>query len=515
MNNTLSKLSIAIVVVLILSGCTAPSSPPASPAYWPTNGWRASTPEEQGMDAEKLAAMFDQIQQDHLDLNSLLVVRNGSLVSELYVYPYSKEQAHDAFSVTKSVIGTLVGIAIQKGFIKDVHQTLLSLLPAEGVTNIEDEKKAITIENLLTQTSGLDCNDNSATIGIGAMMSSANWVNFVLSQPMVTPPGEKFNYCTNAIELLSAVIQQTTGMSAREFANQYLFAPLGIGAIPIERWPSDPQGVSTGGYGLVLTPQEMAKLGFLYLNNGQWDGQTIVSADWIKESTTSHSDLGDKKEYGYLWWTDPSGAWFAALGRGGQHIFVFPAENLVVTFTASLPYTNDADLTPLLALIDQYILPSIKSDTAISANSEGLAHLTDSMLALSDAQPVNPAPLPAIASEISGKTYTFGDNPMGWQSIIFKFQDGASEAKVTINDGNQVAIGLDNVYRKFDLENKIFPQMFRGSWETPDTFVVEGLQLGMVFKMVFNIQFTGTTINVSGDEVYSGSQFNFQGEMNP
>jgi CubicO group peptidase (beta-lactamase class C family) len=310
-----------------------------------------------------------------LDLNSLLVVRNGYLVSEVYVYPYSMEQAQDAYSVTKSVIATLVGIAIQKGFIKDVHQTLFSLFPSERVTNLDAEKKAIIIENLLAQTSGLDCNDNSATTGIAARMLCENWVNFVLSEAMVTPPGEEFNYSTSTIEVLSAVIQQTTGMSAREFANQYLFSPLGIGAIPIERWPSDPQGVSTGGYGLVLTPQEMAKSGLLYLNNGQWDGQTIVAADWIKATTTSHSNLGDKKEYGYLWWIDPSGEWFAALGRGGQRIFIYPTKNLVVTFTASLPYTNDTDLTPLLALIDQFILPSIKSDKSLSVNSEGLAHL--------------------------------------------------------------------------------------------------------------------------------------------
>jgi CubicO group peptidase (beta-lactamase class C family) len=517
MNNTLVKLSTALVVILVfLSGCATPSPTlaptPASPVYWPTDGWRSSTPEEQGMDSLKLADMADQIQSEKLDLNSLLIVRNGYLVSELYVYPYSVEQAHDAFSVTKSVISALVGIAIQKGLIKDVNQSIFSLLSTEGVANLDSEKKAITIENLLTQTSGLDCDDNSATTGVGAMMSSENWVNFVLSQPMVAQPGQKFNYCTSAIQVLSAVIQQATGMSGREFANQYLFAPLGIGPIPLERWPSDPQGVTIGGYGLILTPQDMAKFGLLYLNNGQWDGQTIVSADWVSTSTTRHSNLADKKEYGYLWWIDPDGAWYAALGRGGQHIFVYPSKNLVVTFTASLPYANDADLIPLQELIDQYILPSIKSDQPLSANPQGLAHLKASLQALSEPQPVTPAPLPAIAAQISGKTYTFGDNPLGWQSIIFSFQDGTAEAKVTLNGVRLLTIGLDNIYRKYDIDNKIFPEMLRGIWETPDTFVVEDLQLGRVFKVVFRIQFSGSALMVTGEEVYSGMQFSFQGE---
>jgi CubicO group peptidase (beta-lactamase class C family) len=120
--------------------------------------------------------------------------------------------------------------------------------------------------------------------------------------------------------------------------------------------------VTTGGFGLALTSGEMAKLGYLFLNQGQWDGETIVPAAWVAASTASHANQGDKKEYGYLWWIDPQGQWYAALGRAGQHIFVYPAENLVVVFTANLPYTHDADLVPLQELLDQYILPAVKSD---------------------------------------------------------------------------------------------------------------------------------------------------------
>ena len=143
---------------------------------------------------------------------------------------------------------------------------------------------------------------------------------------------------------------------------QNLFEPLRITNF---NWDRDADGIPIGGWGLQLTPREMAKLGYLFLNEGQWDGKTILPASWVAASTASHANRGDKKEYGYLWWVDPQGKWYAALGRAGQHIFVYPAENLVVIFTADLPYTNDADLVPLQELLYRYILPAVKSDEAL------------------------------------------------------------------------------------------------------------------------------------------------------
>ncbi|MBP1694697.1 MAG: putative 6-aminohexanoate-dimer hydrolase, partial [Chloroflexi bacterium] len=219
------KLASVFILITILAGCAPASSTPTPPAYWPTGGWRGTTPEEQGMDSDMLAQMGERISQDKLDLHSLLIVRNGFLVSELYLYPYSVGQTHWVASVTKSVIGTLVGIAIQKGYIKDIQQPLLNLLPDQTAVNLDDQKKAITLEDLLTMTSGLDCHENPAP-GEPYMEASQNWVQFMLDQPMLAQPGTKFSYCTGAVHLLSAILQKATGMSTREFANQNLFAPL-------------------------------------------------------------------------------------------------------------------------------------------------------------------------------------------------------------------------------------------------------------------------------------------------
>jgi CubicO group peptidase (beta-lactamase class C family) len=527
MNNSRSTLCIALAMLILFTGCTASTpttatqAPPSggssttaipAPVYWPTSGWRTSLPEEQGMDSGILAQMVESLQGGILDLNSLLVVRNGYLVTELYLAPYSAAQADYVYSVTKSVIDMLVGIAIEKGYIKDVNQSLFSLLSDQGVKNLDEQKKAITLENLLTQTSGLKCADFGASDTV--METSDNWVQFMLDQPMEAQPGTKFNYCTSATHLVSAILSKATGMSAREFANEYLFKPLGIGPVTESYWASDPQGVSIGGYGLTLTPPDMAKLGYLFLNHGQWEGQTIVPANWVDASTSSQSDRGDKKEYGYLWWVDPQGKWYAALGRAGHHIFVYPAENLVVTFTATLPFTNDQDLTPLQALLDQYILPSIKSDQALPPSTESQALLAAGIQSLSNPTPTVPPPLPAIAAEISGKSYTLEENPTGWTSLIFNFQEGASEALVTINGSRQVPVGLDNIYRIFDVDDKIFPESLRGSWLSPDTFEVEDIKLGQLSEITLQVQFSGNTIHVLVRENYSDSQFEFNGTLN-
>jgi CubicO group peptidase (beta-lactamase class C family) len=513
-----NKLSIIFVLVVFLVGCTPASPTLTPPEYWPTGGWRSSAPEEQGMDSEKLAQMVEHIQAEKLNLHSLLIVRNGYLVSEMYVYPYSAGQVHFIASVTKSVIGALVGIAIQKGDIKDIQQPLFSLLPEQGVANLDDQKKAITLEDLLTMTSGLDCHENPEP-GEAFMQASLNWVQFMLDLPMAAQPGTEFNYCTGAVQVLSAILQGATGMSAREFANQNLFAPLGIGPISEARWPSDPQGVTTGGYGLALTPGEMAKLGYLFLNQGQWDGETIVPAEWVAASTASHANQGDKKEYGYLWWIDPQGKWYAALGRAGQHIFVYPAENLVVVFTSDLPFSNDADLIPLQELLDQYILPAVKSSRSLPANPDGLARLKSGIQVLAQPQRTVPPPLPAIAAEIYGKAYTLATNPFGWQTIAFSFQDGADEVMVTASDATgataQVAVGLDNVYRTNPGADSTFPEESRGRWEDQDTFIVEDIYPGQMVQFTYRIQFSGEAIHIIRQEKYSGNVVELQGTLTP
>ena len=317
-------------------------------AYWPTPEWRTSTPEAQGMDTEKLAQMLDMVTQQNLNLHSLLIIRNGYIVSEHYFHYYYPQEKHVQFSCTKSFIATLVGIAREQGKL-DINRPVLDFFPEHTFEHRDALKEAMTVEDLLTMRSGLDWREGDPIYQ--AMYRSRDWVQFVLNTPMATQPGTQFNYCSGCSHLLSAIIQPTTGQNTQDFAQKVLFDPLGITDL---RWERDTQGITLGGWGLELTSRDMAKLGYLYLHNGIWDGQRIVSADWIATATQQHTATDGKLGYGYQWWTYPLFGAYSALGRAGQTIFVVPDLNLIIVTTADL---NGHD--EIFNLIEMYIVPAV------------------------------------------------------------------------------------------------------------------------------------------------------------
>jgi CubicO group peptidase (beta-lactamase class C family) len=318
--------------------------------YWPTRGWRTSTPAEQGMDGAKLARMLDSVREQGLNLHSLLVIRNGAIVSETYFGSTTAETRREIYSVTKSFMATLVGIAIDKGLIAGVEQTVGGFFPDRSFGNWDAAKQAMTLEHVLTMTTGLDWKEGDPAYR--QLYGSRDWVKFVLDEPMRSPPGSEFNYCSGCSHLLSAILRQSTGMNPRDFARRELFEPLGITGAA---WDTDAAGIPIGGWGLKLTPREMAKLGYLYLNGGEWDGRQILSSQWVETATREHTATDGELGYGYQWWIDPERGAYAALGRYGQTIFVVPDLDLIVVTTAALD-GND----PVFDLIDQYIIPAVK-----------------------------------------------------------------------------------------------------------------------------------------------------------
>lgn len=334
---------------------SATPSPTATPgAYWPTDDWRTSTPEEQGMDGAKLAQMLDGIQQQHLGLHSLLIIRHGYIVSETYYGPYQRDTRHELYSCTKSFMSTLIGIAVDQGKIKGTSQRVMDFFPGRTFANPDLRKESMTVDDLLTMRSGLDWIESDQTYT--AMYWSKDWAKYVLDEPMAQSPGSQFNYCSGCSHVLSAILQQATGMETREFATRYLFEPLGISSVT---WDVDSSALAIGGWGLQITPRQMAKLGYLYLHDGKWDGQQIVSAEWVKTATQKHTEIGGEGGYGYQWWIYPSLGAYTALGRYGQMIFVAPASNLVVVMTAQIDNHD-----PEFKLIEDYILPAVQNANA-------------------------------------------------------------------------------------------------------------------------------------------------------
>jgi CubicO group peptidase (beta-lactamase class C family) len=360
LRHTVKIVTLAAITITMLAACSgkAPSLP-AAPApvkgpvtrgeYWPTKGWRSSTAKAQGMDAAKLKAALDSAQKQNLLLHGVLVIRHGYIVLEKYFAPYDQSVAHSLYSCTKSFVSALTGIAIDKKYIASVSRPVLSFFKGKSFAQVNASKRAMTVENLLTMSSGLDWSEGDDTYG-RMYSSSQDWVKFVLDTPMTATPGQVFNYCSGCSHLLAAIIQKTSGMNTYDFACANLFHPLGI-ADP--NWERDPTGIPIGGWGMSLSPRDMAKLGYLYLHKGKWDGKQVVPATWVRDSTRPQIKVDENWQYGYQWWVDPSLSFFAAIGRYGQSIFVVPGLDLVAVFTARIDSSD-----PETELLKKYIIPA-------------------------------------------------------------------------------------------------------------------------------------------------------------
>lgn len=324
----------------------------------PTVVWQSSSPEAQGMDSNVLVEMLKTIENEAIAIHGLVVVRNGSVVLDATVFPFSiyPDSRHEVYSCTKSVISILIGVAIEEGYIEGVDESVLTFFPERSVANLDERKASMTVEDLLMMATGFNCRD-SYLYGwedLHRMRSSADWVRFVLDLPMIEDPGSRFEYCNGASMLLSAILQEATGMSAFEFATEHLFSPLGISDV---EWASNPQGISIGYSELELRPEDMAKIGHLYVSDGVWDNEQIVSSTWVNASTRKYIRGTLQEGYGYHWWVDDSGI-YMALGYGGQYIIVVPEEDLVVVFVSDLA---ERDFYLPDQFFHDYILPSIKS----------------------------------------------------------------------------------------------------------------------------------------------------------
>jgi CubicO group peptidase (beta-lactamase class C family) len=354
----------ALLALLLMISLLGGSNPPASiycveaPEYWPTAGWLSTSPEAQGMSTAQLQAMEEYIQQLAWGplIRSVLIIRNGYIVWESYYDPaYGPNQQINIFSCTKSVTASLLGMAIGEGHIVGVNETVVDFFTDRTIANLTAEKEAITLEQVLTMTTGLAWDEwpYGPTSSFTYMIDSPDWVQYVLDQPMRYAPGVVWDYNSGGSHLLSMIINQSVGTTTLDYAESHLFTPLGITDY---QWDTDPQGVVFGGANLHLTPRDMAKFGFLYLNNGTWNGEQLVPVSWITESTAHHAtpyNDTDTIGYGYHWWLNLPINTYVAIGYNGQQINIVPEHNLVVVFTA---WYEDASYS---SIMEDYIIPAI------------------------------------------------------------------------------------------------------------------------------------------------------------
>ena len=341
------------------------------------DGWETASLTDAGMDETPIAQFMNELLNNiEHKIHSILIVKDGKLVFEEYFPGYAfyhgpltefnRETKHNLASVTKSFTSALIGLAIDHGFIQDVNQKLFSFFPEySNLNNVEKDK--ITLEHLLTMTSGLEWDESTYLYtdprnDLSQLWSTNDPIRFILNRPIVTEPGTQFHYSSASTIVLGEIIHKATGLRADEFAREYLFTPIGVTDY---QWRVLPNNVLYASGDLKLRPRDMAKLGDLYLHDGSWKGIQIISEWWVDKSTNSFISASPNWvnwDYGYQWWLYTHEVntqhieSFSASGWGGQKIFVFPSLDVVVVTTAG--YYDEPQLEFQIGVL---LIPTILS----------------------------------------------------------------------------------------------------------------------------------------------------------
>lgn len=365
----------AFLFIWLPPGFAAETEPPQL-----DDGLAASTAAAAKLDTTLLTTMGERIKDSTFQrISSVVVAVDGKLVYEGYFNGADRDTAHDVRSASKTIASMLVGLAIDRGAISGVEAPVFGFFPERrpAIKNPDPRKDKITIEDLLTMSSLLECNDDNeySSGNEERMYVTEDWLGFFLdlpikgfppwaTKPQDSPYGRSFSYCTSGVFTLGAVVERATKRPLPEFARETLFAPLGIEKVG---WQFSPLGLTQTGGGTRLRSRDFAKLGLLYLDRGRWHGRQVVPGKWVETSTAAHVQASDTDTYGYLWWRrdfEAGGRKFPAVymaGNGGNKVVVVPSAKLVAVIT-STNYNTRGMHQQTDKLLTDYILPALPGD---------------------------------------------------------------------------------------------------------------------------------------------------------
>ena len=481
-------LSLLLTFLLVIGAL--PAAAQEKPQAWPTKEWVISAPEEQGMSSERLARLVEFGGLN--DMDSLLVTRHGRIVLEATYAPFRAGLKHRINSVTKAVVSTLVAMAMRDGKLNGTDRTVMEFFADRTIANLDERKKAITIRHLLDMTSGLEWTEglgDQFTSFIG-MERSPDWQQFILDRPMSGTPGTTFYYNSGNSHLLSAILTKVTGKSALDYAHEALFGPIGIDDV---MWRADPQGISGGGAGLYMHPRDMAKIGYLYLRGGMWEGKQILPASWIEGVRKADVDMRERwaqnLRYGSQFWVMPGRDAYMAVGYDRQLIVVMPALDIVAVTTGSarFPSASGMPTKPRYsfdALVD-FLTSAVTADAPLPADPAAAAELARRVKEAATERPATVGEQPAMAKTISGKTWRFAPNALRikWVTYNLDGADASFEYEVEGSPATPPArfggpIGFDGYYRVGGRQ-RYGLSAARGKWLSDGTtLVIETQTLG-------------------------------------
>lgn len=510
----------ALSITILLVGCesTKPSQAEVPSlketanekirTYWPDKEWRTSTLEEQGIDSREINDVFKYIQESGNKVHSIQMLRNGFLVLDAYFYPFKKGYAHDLGSATKSVTSLLMGMVLEQENGLQEEQKILDVFADHPNKNRNGDKTNLTIQHLLTNTSGLDCEEDGSDVD--EMRQHPDWVQYILDMPIVNPPGSKWSYCSRNAHLLSGIITQKTGKSAEAFATNNLFSMLGIKKF---YWESSPRGITHGWGDLSLEPLDALRLGYLILNNGKWKNHELISSEWLERSFQNRTPLGfwnelfyGNYEYGYSWWIHNIAEMpvIEARGRGGQLITISREKDIVLVLN------GDGIEREKIAKL---LLRSVKSEQSLPSNPEAYQKLLNHIKFVKTSNELLPTidKLPLQASQLKNQTYVLESNSFQLQKISF---DVLTPQEMVISldifgKKSTILVGLDNHYRFSEgIMSSALLQRAKGTWVSPNEFVMDLHEISRFRHLKIHLTFSENEIHFQiNDMIIKGRKY--------
>lgn len=385
-----------------------------------------STPEAQGVSAQGILDFLNAVEKEKFELHSLMVLRHGHVVAEGWWEPYGPDLVHTMYSMSKSFTSTAVGLAVAEGKLT-VKDKVVSFFPDDLPEKVSENLAAMTVQDLLTMSPG---NEEPTQ----AMVKEENWVRAFLAQNIVYKPGSRFMYNSAATYMCSAIVQKVTGQTILDYLTPRLFQPLGITGM---RWESCPLGINTGGWGLSIQTEGLAKFGQLLLQKGKWKDKQLIPATWVEEASSFHIQQpgGDKPDrpkaqndwlqgYGYQFWRCQHGN-FRGDGAFGQFTIVLPEKDAVIVMTS-----ENKNMQGQLDLVWKHLLPALDAKDAKAVDLAPLARLK---LAPPRGGKASPATF--------DKIYVLEPNDLGLKNATFVIKDGTC---MFAGDGHTITCGIES-----------------------------------------------------------------------
>ncbi len=448
------KKCLVILINLLLLSCIGAMDMETSP------------PEAQGISSEAILDFIHAAEEQVDALHSFMLLRHGNVVAQGWWAPYESERPHMLYSLSKSFTSTAIGLAVEEGLLS-LDDTVLSYFPDETPEPPSDNLKAMRIRDLLAMNSGHEHD----TVNRIQNAKGKSWVQAYLELPVEFKPGTHFVYNSGASFMLSAILQTVTGKTVLGYLQPRLFEPLGI---EHATWESNAQGINFGGWGLKVKTEDIAKLGQLYLQNGMWNGERILTEEWVKAGTSKQTSNGSnpnsdwEQGYGYQFWRSRHNC-YRGDGAFGQYCIVMPEQDAVLAMTGGL-----GDMQKPLNLVWDILLPAMR-DQPLPENSRAYERLVEKQSGLF---------LPTVAGEphsekskgLSGSAFKFEENLYGIESMSLEFGKEVSTVIVKSRMGDR---SFKCGYYCWEKTSMLFmsntpePVAASGAWKTPETYRVK------------------------------------------